>query len=216
MSARKLSILTTLALGLALLPACSGNNDSSNDKQSSGGSGGTVTGTGGTVTSTGGSSGGTTTTSTGGTTSAQDFTPECSNGPTQAGDEIKKGVACTDADVQLCYRTCGPTSVGWKPETCTSGVYAEGDCAFPADGDYSCFAIPDAIDTAVCPAEAPQSGEDCDVPECTLCNLDGNYFDSSGSSKTGYCVCQPPNMDGARHWSCASSTAWPCPFNQGC
>ena len=125
-------------------------------------------------------------------------------------------MACAAEDVQLCYRTCGPGSSGWKTEECVAGFYAEGDCAFPADGDYSCYKIPDVIDAAVCPTETPQATMACDVPECTLCNLDNQYLDSGGAVKTGYCVCNPPNADGERVWTCASDTAWPCPAGNGC
>jgi hypothetical protein len=73
-----------------------------------------------------------------------------------------------------------------------------------------------AIDTAVCPDTVPQATMACDVPECTLCNLAGNYADSSGAAKVGYCVCGEPNGDGERSWTCASDTAWPCPGGSGC
>ena len=147
-----------------------------------------------------------------------DFTPECASPEsfTAAGEEPMKGVACTEADVQVCYRTCGPLSIGFKTETCTAGGYAEGDCQFPTGVDYGCFAIPDAIDTAVCPTAEPQATEPCDVPECTLCNVDGTYFDSGGNAKEGYCVCREPNSDGERSWTCASATAWPCPLGACC
>jgi hypothetical protein len=145
------------------------------------------------------------------------YDPKCDLTPTVAGEEIKKGTACTEADPQCCWRSCGPQSIGWKTEQCVAGVYAEGDCQFPPAGDYSCYAIPDAIDATVCPQDAPpKSGDACTVPECTLCNLDDTYFDSGGSSKTGYCVCQAPNAEGTRTWSCGSTSAWPCPLGQGC
>lgn len=146
-----------------------------------------------------------------------DFTPKCDLTPTAAGAEIKKGTACTEADPQCCFRTCGPQSIGWKTETCIAGAYEEGDCQFPPDADYSCYAVPEQIDATVCPQDAPpQAGQECDVAECTLCNLDDTYLDSGGSSKVGYCVCQAPNGDGKRTWSCGSTTAWPCPLGQGC
>jgi hypothetical protein len=221
MRSRNASLFLLLTLGLALGSGCSSDNSPSNEASgASGGTGGSGAsgGSSGTAAGTGGSSGSSGSSGSGGSggSDTQNFMPPCSAGPTLAGDEIKKGTVCTPSDVELCYRPCGPTSVGWKPETCTSGVYAEGDCTFPVEGDYSCFKIPDTIDAAVCPTTTPQSGMDCTVPECTLCNLDGMYFDSTGSSKTGYCVCQAPNDMGARHWSCASDTAWPCPINNGC
>ena len=69
---------------------------------------------------------------------------------------------------------------------------------------------------ASCPATAPQASQPCDVKECTLCNVGGNYLDSTGASKVGYCVCPPAGGSGTRKWSCASATAWPCPSGQGC
>ncbi len=153
----------------------------------------------------------------GGTCDDVNFTPKCDLAPTAAGDEIKKGAACTAEDPECCWRSCGPQSIGWKTETCLAGFYEEGDCQFPADADYSCFAIPDEIDAEACPRDAPpQATGDCDVAECILCNLDDTYLDSKGSAKVGFCVCQPPNSDGKRTWSCGSSTAWPCPLGQGC
>lgn len=148
----------------------------------------------------------------------EDFSPTCSSvGPTAAGLDIKKGVQCTAKDPQICFRTCGPQSVGWKSETCSAGVYAEGTCQFPGAADYSCFKIPPAIDMTVCPATKPQASQACTVPQCTLCNVNGQYIDSSGNVKNGYCVCgQPSVTNGTRNWSCASSTAWPCPQSNGC
>jgi hypothetical protein len=145
------------------------------------------------------------------------YYPPCSLGTTVSGEEIKKGTFCTTGDPELCYRECGPLQIGWKSETCLAGVYAEGDCTFPEDGDYSCFAIPDAIDTAVCPTDSPpKSLDECDIPECTLCNLNGQYFDTASNAKEGYCVCREPDENGVRTWTCASTTAWPCPFSRGC
>src|SRR5690606_32524104 len=155
-------------------------------------------------------------TSTSGSGSGEIGDPPCNLGPTAAGDEIKKGTACTDEDPQLCWRSCGPGSVGWKTEECVSGAYVEGDCQFPLDGDYSCYAIPDEIDTTVCPDELPQSTVECDVPECTLCNYNGEYLDSGDNLKMGFCVCNPPDGEGVRDWTCASETAWPCPLGNGC
>jgi hypothetical protein len=225
----RVGLIATLA-GCAALTGCSSENepavsnanDSGTDGNSSNGassdSGGSAAsstsgsdGTGGGPTSSSDSS--STSNTTGGTTLGD---PSCDVTRTSAGAEIKKGVACTDQDPQLCWRTCGPGSVGWKSETCVAGSYAEGDCQFPVDGDYSCYAIPDAIDAEVCPSDVPQATEACDVPECTLCNLGGEYLDSGGSVKMGYCVCNPPNADGARSWTCASDTAWPCPLGNGC
>lgn len=147
------------------------------------------------------------------------FYPPCYLTLSQSGEEIKKGTPCTSEDPPLCYRPCGPRSVGWKTEQCLAGVYAEGDCTFPPDADYACFAIPDQIDTGVCPTNAPPKATDeCDVPGCTLCNLNGQYFDTGDNAKDGYCICRLPEEDpeGIRRWTCASETAWPCPFNRGC
>lgn len=159
------------------------------------------------------------------------FYPPCCLGPALNGEEIKKGTQCTAADVQKCYRVCGPLQLGWKTEECLAGVYAEGDCGFPQDDpharetllletgaeDYSCFAVPREIDATVCPQDAPpQSTAPCDVPQCTLCNLRTLYADTNGTTKEGYCVCRPPDANGERTWTCASVTAWPCPFSDGC
>jgi hypothetical protein len=144
------------------------------------------------------------------------FSPLCSAVPmTAAGEAPTKGGACTADDPQLCYKTCGPQSIGFKSETCTNGAYAEqSGCSFP-DGDYACFKIPTMMD-ASCPTMAPQATMPCEVAECTLCNVGGNYLDSSGASKAGYCVCPAPGASGSRKWSCASTTAWPCPAGKGC
>jgi hypothetical protein len=180
------------------------------------------TSTGGTTTDPSTGTGGTTTpetTGTGGTpTSAADFQPLCSGLLTAAGAAPTKNGICVDGDPTLCYKTCGPQSIGFKSETCTAGVYVEqSGCSFPLGVDYSCYKIPAAID-ASCPTDAaPQASTPCTVNTCTLCNLNGGYLDSSGAAKTGYCVCPPPSATtGTSKWSCASSTAWPCPAGQGC
>lgn len=146
------------------------------------------------------------------------FSPPCFLGPTVSGDEeIKKGVSCTTEDPPVCYRTCGPNQTGWKTETCTAGVYAEGDCSFPADKDYSCYRIPDPIDVSACGLSAPPAATDeCTAPLCMTCNFDGFYQDTGTDVKEGFCVCREPDAMGVRRWTCASATAWPCPLNQGC
>lgn len=145
------------------------------------------------------------------------YYPPCYLGLSQSGEEIKKGTPCTPEDPQLCYRPCGPDSVGWKTETCLAAVYAEGDCTFPPDEDYSCFAIPDEIDESLCNVVSPPKATDeCDAPACTACNFGGQYKDTGDNAKDGYCVCRDPDENGSRSWTCASTTAWPCPFNQGC
>ena len=151
-------------------------------------------------------------------TSSEDFTPACDLTLSVGGEEIKKGTACADEDPEICWRKCGPQSSGWKSETCTSGVYAEGDCVFPSDATYECYKIPEE-QHAECPTtteEMPQASQECDVPECNPCNVEDQYMTSSGEVKVGYCVCQPANSEGTRTWSCASGTAWPCPLGQGC
>ncbi len=117
------------------------------------------------------------------------FTPLCSGLTTAAGAAPTKGGACVAADPQLCYKTCGPQGIGFKSETCTGGLYAEqSGCTFPTGADYSCYKIPAAID-ASCPKTVPKASDPCTVAECTPCNLNGQYLDSSGASKAGYCVC---------------------------
>jgi hypothetical protein len=143
------------------------------------------------------------------------FSPLCSDVPPTASGAPAKGGACTATDPQLCYKTCGPQSVGFKSETCTNGAYAEQTgCTFP-DADYSCYKIPTTVD-ASCPTTAPQATKPCEVAMCTPCNAGGNYLDSSGASKMGYCVCPAAGDSGMRNWSCASATAWPCPLGKGC
>ena len=181
-------------------------------------SGGTTTpettGNGGTTepaTTGAGGEGGTT----GGGTS---FEPLCAQLVTAANESPTKNGICLETDPQFCYKTCGPQSIGFKSETCTAGVYVEqSGCSFEAERDYSCYKIPDVIDPA-CPTDAaPQATQECDVSTCTLCNLDGQYFDSKGNVKEGYCVCQEKSEEtGLSKWSCASTTAWPCPARQGC
>jgi hypothetical protein len=176
--------------------------------------------TGGSTTAAGGSTaaptGGSTSASTTPSTGTGTFSPLC-QGLVTAGNAVpSKGVTCTDADPQLCYKTCGPNSMGFKTETCSAGAYVEGkECSFPA-GDYSCYKVP-AVISATCPATIPQASQPCTVAECTPCNLDGNYNDTSGSSKAGYCVCPKPKTEGGTSkWTCASKDAWPCPSGQGC
>jgi hypothetical protein len=206
------------------------------DNSGSGSGGSTGTGTGG-VTTTG--TGGTTTTGTGGASTAtggitgaagapatgaagapatgaagQSGTfgsPACGN--TMAGTAAGKGVACTTADVQLCYKTCGPEKSGVKPETCTSGAYTEGNCMFDPSKTYACYAIPTTED-ATCPTTAPMASSACSIADCVVCGGTTGYTDSTGAAKTGYCVCQASAT--APSWSCASSTAWPCPNGSGC
>ena len=137
--------------------------------------------------------------------------PLCMSLFTNAGSAPTKGGACEPTDPQFCYKTCGPQSIGFKTETCSSGVYWEGACQFALGGDYSCYAIPPTLDPA-CPAEPPQAGTACDVPACAPCNAAGIYLDSTGAPKAGYCVCVPGIV---QRWSCALAISWPCP-GSGC
>ena len=95
-----------------------------------------------------------------------------------AGGEPTKGGVCTAADAQLCYKTCGPQSIGFKSETCTGGLYVEqSGCSFPDNMDYACYKIPMPV-SATCPTTVPQASQACDVAECTPCNVGGLYADS--------------------------------------
>jgi hypothetical protein len=104
--------------------------------------------------------------------------------------------------------------------------YSQSGCTFDPSGDYSCYKIPTTANTT-CPLDAnpsappntyavPMASQPCTVDRCVLCNtlgglLGGNYADSTGAAKSGYCVCTS-----AGQWSCASDTSWPCPGNPGC
>jgi hypothetical protein len=160
-----------------------------------------------------------------GATGTNPYQPACGTLTTVAGLVPSKGVLCPDAaDPQLCYKTCGPNSIGFKSETCTVGSYVEqSGCSFQTGADYSCYKIPLASDGTTfvvdptCPATVPQASQLCTVATCTLCNVNGGYLDSGGAAKVGYCVCPAPSgTTGQSKWSCASSTAWPCPAGQGC
>src|SRR5450631_2984954 len=181
---------------------------------STGGTTGTAgtTGTGGTP-STGGVTGTGGTPSTGGTTGTAGSggfgQPIC--GSNSAGTAIAKSVACTATDPQLCYKTCGPASIGVKSETCTTGAYAEmSGCSFDPSVNYTCYKVPATLD-ASCPTTTPQAGQACTVASCVVCNVAGMYLDTSSAMKTGYCVCQASGK-----WTCAATNAWPCPGGTGC
>jgi len=163
---------------------------------STGTAGATGTGTAGAGTA------GTSGTAGAGGMSGDSFSPNCAMVPlTAAGLAPAKAGACTAADTQLCYKTCGPQSVGFKSETCTNGAYVEqSGCNFPKGMDYSCYKVPTAID-ASCPATAPQASQPCTVKACTLCNVANSYLDSTGASKPGYCVCPAPGASGTSKWS---------------
>lgn len=187
-----------------------GSSESGGDTSSSGGAsfGGTlgaggIAPTGGTRTS-GGAPG------TGGSLASggSPFQPLC-------GDEVAKGNPCDQSSAQFCYKTCGPNSVGYKSETCQLGSYVEQTgCTFPPGQDYSCYELP-AQRPAQCPAGVPRATQACSVPECTVC-FGGTlgtplYQDSTGTQKVGYCVCTESGV-----WTCASTSAWPCPGGAGC
>jgi hypothetical protein len=205
-----------LVAGVFMFQACGGSNAPLDPSGTAGtnGTAGTTgeAGTSGTAGTTG--SGGSAATGTGGTMAFGE--PACLS-------TVVKGGACLPTDQQFCYKTCGPARTGVKTETCTTaGTYAEmSGCSFDPSKDYSCYKIPTAANT-VCPAGVTPKGADpCDVPTCTLCNslggiVGGNYFDSTGAPKVGWCACQEANSAGMRTWTCASDTAWPCPLNGGC
>ncbi len=212
-----------------VLQACGGNNSGT-----TGTGGAPATGTGGQTTATGGApgTGGTTTAGTGGTTTSTGGTPGTAGasgfgqpacGNTEAGTAIAKGVTCSATDTALCYKTCGPEKTGVKSETCPAGggTYAEmTGCSFDSTRDFTCYKVPAAAD-ASCPATAPMASSPCSIPDCVVCGgpsaaspAGTGYLDSTGAAKTGYCVCQAGATSPT--WSCASSTAWPCPTGLGC
>jgi len=231
MTMRSVAYVGTVALlGLVLgTQGCGGGNSPS----TTGGTGG-VTGTGGTtdVTASGGTTtgaGGTTTPATtgaggaAGATGTDAFQPLCSDLLTAAAVAPTKNGICVDTDPQRCYKTCGPESIGFKSEICTAGVYVEqSGCSFLTGGDFSCYKVPTDSSGAFvldpsCPTDVPTASTVCTVATCKLCNVNGGYLDSGGNAKTGYCVCPTPSATtGVSKWSCASSTAWPCPAGQGC
>jgi hypothetical protein len=149
--------------------------------------------------------------------------PSCIGLVTAAGMEPARGVSCAPGDPQLCYRTCGPEQSGVKAEQCTTAwAYQEmSGCSFDPTRDYSCYRIPSVVNAACPTGVLPQASAACNVPTCTPCNSTqglpgGGYLDSTGASRIGFCVCQPPNAAGVRTWSCATDTQWPCPLQTGC
>jgi hypothetical protein len=235
----RVSILTLPTLVVALIGAagCSSSNPPAQTgvgggqaQGTTGGSTSTAAGTtggaaagttgGAAAGTTGGAAAGTTGGAAAGTTGGAATTgtlgdPLCGN--TAAGVAIAKNGACVAADTQLCYKTCGPISSGFKTETCTAGAYAEQSgtitCSFPVGPDYSCYKIPTTFD-ASCPAAAtpPQATKPCTTAACVVCGT--AYLDSGGAAKVGYCVCN--TTAAAPTWSCASTSAWPCPAGAGC
>lgn len=237
MTMRSVAYVGALALLAQLLSmqGCGGSNSPSTTEGTGGapgmggstdvvGSGGTATATGGTTTppttptGTGGAAAGSD--AGGGTTGTTTYEPLCDNLTTAAGVAPTKNGICLETDPQLCYKNCGPQSIGFKYEKCQAGVYAEqSGCDF-LPGDYTCYKVPDPfVLDPTCPTEVPQATVACSVAPCVLCNIDGNYLDSKGNAKEGYCVCPPvanPDAGTTSKWSCASKTAWPCPAGQGC
>jgi hypothetical protein len=178
--------------------------------------GGVSTGEGGAAGG-GGTLGASGATGTGGTASVAHFgEPACAPAVTSGG-------ACTAADLQFCYKPCGPEGVGVKSETCqSSGLYTEMvGCSYDLARDYSCYRIPSEPDARCPTGPTPQAGRPCDVPACTPCNnrggvVGGEFASGGGAISEGWCVCQTPNAGGARIWSCTNDTQWPCPIGRGC
>ena len=135
---------------------------------------------------------------------------------------VARNNECAPADQQFCYKTCGPEKTGRKSETCVNGLYQEmSGCAFDPNQDYSCYAIPTTANAACPQGVTPQASMPCEVDHCVQCNnlgglAGGQFLDSAGATKPGYCTCQRPNAAGQRTWSCANDTAWPCPLGRGC
>ena len=86
-------------------------------------------------------------------------------------------------------------------------------CSFDPTRDFTCYKVPAAPD-ATCPTTAIMAGSACAIADCVVCGGTTGYTDSTGAAKTGYCVCQAGATSPT--WSCASSTAWPCPTGLGC
>ena len=187
-----------------------GSSESGGDLGLSGGApSGGMFGTGG-IAPNGGSRASGGTPGSGGTSASggSPFQPLC-------GDEVAKGNPCDQSSTQFCYKTCGPNSIGYKSETCQLGTYAEqAGCTFPSGQDYSCYKLPNQRPTQ-CPVGVPRATQACSIPECLVC-FGGTvssplYQDSTGTQKNGFCVCTE-----AGTWTCASTSAWPCPGGTGC
>lgn len=144
----------------------------------------------------------------GSTTAANQYSPSCAA-------SVAKDEPCYGSSGAVCYKTCGPSGIGFKSETCQGGVYVEqSTCSFPTGVDYSCYDLPSSLPNA-CPYGMPQASQACQVPQCTVC-FGGTlavptYRDSTGSQKNGYCVCTSTGT-----WTCASTSSWPCPGSGGC
>jgi hypothetical protein len=144
--------------------------------------------------------------------------PQCMN------DEAKNDPCTEEQEGYRCYKNCGPRySSGWKPLTCTSGVFTEiSDCTWTGD-DYSAFRIPETLEEidSACPTEPPQATMPCNVDPCISCAApNGAYKDSGGTEKSGWCTCYHGADDEDPVWTCGTAgKAWPCPgspANPGC
>jgi hypothetical protein len=153
-------------------------------------------------------------------------------GTTSAGTAIAKGVACTAADPQLCFKPCGNIGVGLKSETCSAGYYVEASyCVYDPACDYSCYRLPAEADPA-CPtpeATVPRRGQPCTLPACVVCGGTASeqttgFLEPSGTMRVGYCSCRQPVITGMGYvitspiWACGVGGAhtWPCPGEPGC
>ncbi len=201
-----------IAVMVSALAGCGLFDGRLNQPDAGGSATGGVPGTGGTivVVGTGGSGAGGATGAGGAiaTGGSGGVSPACTATETKA-------AVCSDTDPQVCTKTCGPEKVGLKTETCLSGVYVEGACQFDPARDYSCYKIPATEDPA-CPTTLPQAGAACTITDCVVSGGASGYLDSTGAMKLGYCVCQASATAPPPTWSCATTTAWPCPLGNGC
>jgi len=120
--------------------------------------------------------------------------PSC---PTSITD---KSTTCTTEGL-ACPKTCGVESKGSKTCTCTAGVFVcesvAPTCHYPAGADLTCYHLPSPV--PACPTGTVSNGA-CTDAACMPCS---GYNDSSGSAKTGYCVCV------SGKYKCASDKEWP-------
>jgi len=138
--------------------------------------------------------------------------PPGGTGGMECPSTFAKGGTCTS----ICYEKCGPEGTGVTAETCQGGVYTEtAGCTY--DGrSYACYQIP-SNQSLDCVGEIPTASAACSVAPCIVCNsngglVGGQFTDSDGVTKDGFCVC---SMD-TKKWSCTPTTAWPCPKGNGC
>jgi hypothetical protein len=176
----------------------------------------------------GAGTGGPTTAGAASTCAAPGFYVDEACGTTAAGVLVAKNGVCTDADQQVCDKTCGPGNSGYKTETCTGGVYAESsNCKFPTNCWYACFKVPTA-DAPGCPATPPQRNQPCNLAICNLpcaetqttpcemCGVAAGYLDSTGAAKVGYCICVAASGGGGEFACGVIPGTWPCPLGRGC